>query len=164
MNLTWIRTIAVAALLAVVIGSLMHMRSSLIKQGIAHGAKEVQTAWDAQKLQALQRANADHMVKLRNSERNADEQATRQARTASRAASAAAADERLQRAVDALNARDRDAAQSDPGAAALVVKATVARGLLGNCATAYREVAAAAAELRDQVNGLLFDATHVCRP
>lgn len=165
------RLLLAAALAAAVVAGAGAIRAHYVAQGDAQGALRVQSKWDAQKLvdqaeslRLVRLANADQLVKFRNSERNAHEQATRQAATARRAAATAAADGRMQLAIETLNQRDRAAAEGDTGAAALVVKATVARELLGSCTAAYREVAAEAAGLRDQVVGLLNDANHVCRP
>lgn len=165
------RLLLIGGLVAAIAAAALAVRSHFVSQGDAQGADRVQKAWDAQKLvdqaetlRLVQQANADQLVKFRNSERNANEQATRQAATARRAAATAAADGRMQLAIETLNQRDRAAAEGDTGATAFVVKATVARELLGSCTAAYREVAAEADGLRDQVVGLLYDATHVCRP
>lgn len=165
------RTLLIGGLVAAIAAGAFALRAHFVNQGDAQGAARVQAVWDAQvrvdqaeSLRLVRLANADQLVKFRNSERNAYENATRQAARARHAVATAAADGRMQLAIETLNQRDRTAAEGDPGAAALVVKATVARELLGSCTAAYREVAEEAAGLRDQVVGLLYDATHVCRP
>lgn len=168
--MTWLRLALIAAVVAALVAAGAAVRSHFVSQGDVQGAARVQSRWDAQKLvdqaeglRLQQEADAEQLRKFRNSERNAYEQAQRDAATARRSAAATAAVVSLRSTIDTLNQRDLSAASGDASAAALAGHAATARELLGSCSEKHRELATAADGLRDQVTGLLDDATHVCR-
>lgn len=166
----WIKFALLLAAIGAVVAAWSALTAYYVHQGDVKGAARVQGRWDAQvkvdqaeTLRLQQQANAELLLKVRNSERNAHEQNIRMAATARRDAAARAAVSSLRSTIDALNQRDVSSPNADPGAAGLAADAALARELLGSCSEAYRELAKAADGLRDQVTGLLADANDVCR-
>lgn len=164
--MTWIRLAVCAAILAALTAGVLAVRSHWIGVGEA----KVQARWDRQQrtdqeesLRLQQEASLELLARMRNAERNADEQARREAATAGRIAALDQRVGRLLATLKALDGRDLPAPADAAGVAALAREAAAARGLFGACAQRYRDVAAAAGQLKDQVIGLQADATTVCR-
>jgi chromosome segregation ATPase len=121
-------------------------------------AKLVQTEYAKYKSQVAQQMleaerNARQTeTKLRNEvERIAANAQQRQQQQARRIADVDRALDGLRKQIAVLNA---DAVPADSVAAPVADAAATARELLGSCATEYREVAAVADQLKDQVTGL----------
>ncbi|MET3461271.1 hypothetical protein [Variovorax atrisoli] len=164
--MNWIRLAIFAAIGAAVVAAGLTLRAHFIGVGEAN----VQARWDAQtrvdleaSAQLQRQANADLLIRMKNSERNADEQARLAALRTARDAAAATERSRLLATIEALNRRELPQACDAACVAALAREAAASRELLGSCATRYQSVAAAADELRDQVIGLQADAINVCR-
>ena len=164
--MNWIRFAVIAVIGAAVVAAGLALRAHFVSVGEA----SVQARWDAQKridleasVQLQRQANADLLVRMRNSERNADEQALLAATREARNAAATAERGRLLATIAALNRRQLPTSCDAACATALAREAAAGRELLGSCATRYQSVAAAADELRDQVIGLQADALSVCR-
>lgn len=168
--MNWLKLAIVIAAIGAAVAGWGALKGHYIAVGDQQGASRVQGRWDAQtvvdqaeSLRLAREANADQLLKFRNSERNTDEQALREAATARRDVAARAAVRSLRSTIETLNQRDAAAAAGNARAAALAGQAAFARELFGRCTEAYRELAAAADGLRDQVTGLLADAHDVCR-
>lgn len=164
--MNWIRLAIFAAIGAAVVAAGLTLRAHLISVGEAN----VQVRWDAQKridadasAQLQRQANADLLIRMKNAERNADEQARLAALREARDAAAATERGRLLATVATLNKRQLPASCDAACVDALAREAATGRELLGQCATRYQSVAAAADQLRDQVIGLQADAANVCR-
>lgn len=164
--MNWIRLAILAAFGAAVLTAGLALRAHFVSVGEAN----VQTRWDAQKrvdldtsLQLQRQANADLLIRFKNSERNADEQVRLGALRATRDAAAAHERGRLLDTIATLNRRPLPPTCDAACVATLAREAATGRELLGSCATRYQSVAAAADELRDQVIGLQADAADVCR-
>lgn len=143
---TWLSLIVVTALVAL---------SGWLYVGREHVREEFATykAQSAQaRLQAEQRAR-DTEHKLRTEvERIARNEESKRKVLSDRVARLDAVNGRLRDEIARLNGRPVPA---DPAAAAYAREASVARELLGTCSAEYRDVAAQADGLRDQVSGLL---------
>lgn len=155
---------------ALVLAALAWAGLALRAHWIGVGADGVQDRWNAQiradQAEALRRqqlAARDQLTRFTNAERNADEQAKREAATAGRIAQLDRTVDGLRDALGAIARRPVPAADDAAGLVALIGEATTTRELFGACAARYRDVAAAAAELADQVTGLQADAQTVCR-
>lgn len=164
--MNWLRLALFAVIAAAVTAGGLAVRAHWIGVGEA----TVQARWDIQKradqdesLRLQQQASREQLARMRNAERNADEQARREAATAGRIAALGQRVDRLLTTLATLNRRDLPAPTDAAGVAALAREASTARQLLGACAGRYRDVAAAADQLRDQVIGLQADASTVCR-
>lgn len=168
--MNWVRIAVIAAVVAALLLGIKLLRAHDVSTGDAQGAARIQASWNEQKLidQAnslrLQReASAEQLIKFRNAERISDEQAKREAITQKRIAAGNAVADSLRGTIDQLNQRDAAVATSDPRFIALAQSAATARQLLGICNERRIGVAKEADRLRDQVAGLLDDATQVCR-
>lgn len=138
--------------------------------GHGQGAAAVQTRWNAQiavdqaeSTRLALQASATALQKFRNSERNTDEQTRLDTERARRTVALAAESGRVRSALEAFRQRDLSAAPGTASAAALTLEAATARELFGSCTERYSAVAEQADQLRDQVTGLLVDASNVCR-
>lgn len=167
MIIPWLRMAVLAAVLAALAAAGMAVRSHLIGVGEAR----VQARWDAQiavdrdeTLRLERERTAEQLVKFRNSERITDEQSTREAATRQRIAAGNAVADSLRSTIAALNQREVSASAGDARAGAFAQSAATARELFGACTERYRDLAAEADRLRDQVTGLQADAMFVCRP
>lgn len=105
--------------------------------------------------------NMDLVIRLRNNERISDAQKVRDAAIAKQLAGSKSALGRLQRELDALEARSRP---DDPEARRYADEASAARGVFGRCAEKYRGVDERAKTLGSQVMGLQTYINEVCRP
>jgi hypothetical protein len=164
--MNWIRFAVLAAIAAAVVAAGVALRAHWVGLGEANvqGRWDAQTRTDLEASAQLQRqANADLLIRMKNSERNADEQARMAALRDARDAAAATERGRLLATIATLNRRQLPATCDAACVAALAREAAAGRELLGSCATRYQSVAAAADGLRDQVTGLQADAANVCR-
>jgi hypothetical protein len=148
------RLILIAVAICAAIFGVKTWEGHLIAKGDAQGATRVQAAWDRQEAARSATTAADNLAKFRNAEKVAYETAQRDTERQARDAAAAAAVRSLRDQVAHLNARPNPYPAGDAGLAACVVEATTARELLGESSGAYRDLAAEADQLRDQVIGL----------
>lgn len=160
---TQYRLILAALAICAAIWGVKSWEGHLVAKGDAQGAARVQADWDRQEAARSATTAADNVAKFRNAERVAHETAQRETERQARDAAAAAAVRSLRDQVAQLNARANPYPAGDAGLAACAREATTARELLGESAGAYRDLAAEADQLRDQVIGLQAFVAEVIR-
>ncbi|CAN7435855.1 hypothetical protein LJR118_002856 [Acidovorax sp. LjRoot118] len=148
------RLILIAVAICAAIFGVKTWEGHLLAKGDAQGASRIQAAWDRQEAERTTATADDNVAKFRNAERTAYATAQRETARQARDAAAAAAVRSLRDQVAQLNARPNPYPAGDAGLAACAREATTARELLGESAGAYRDLAAEADQLRDQVIGL----------
>lgn len=150
----WFKVAAVAILVLVIFVGGYHM-----------GAKGVKADWEKQiavqtqeRLAAEQSARKEEQRRAEESRRVVDELAQHEAVSRARAVAAERTADSLRNEIARLNARP---APANAEAAGYAHEASIARELLGSCGKEYRDLAAEADGLRDQVVGLQDWASHV---
>lgn len=150
----WFKVAAVALIVLAIFAGGYHL-----------GAKVTKADWDKQiavqtqeRLAAEQSARKEEQRRAEESRRVVDELAQREAVSRTRAVAAERANVSLRNEITRLNARP---APSNAEAAGYAHEASTARELLGVCGKEYRDLAAEADGLRDQITGLQDWVGHV---